>query len=93
MMLPPNEVVGVLAQRAELVRQSLARLDAAMAGAGSPPRVTLLDGEFVRATSRAELAWLEGVIAELRSGALAWSREELIAAAGSFTPEPDVSPE
>jgi DNA-binding PadR family transcriptional regulator len=93
MMLPPDEALGVLTQRAELVRQRLARLDAALADAGSagPPRVTLLDGEFVRATTRAELAWLDGLLAELRSGALSWSREELIEAARSFLPEPEVS--
>src|SRR5262249_23976950 len=94
MALSPDEALKVLTQRAEQVRQSLARLDEALADESGPrpPRVTLLDGEVVRATMQAELTWLEGVLAELRAGTLTWSRDELIEAARSFMPEPGVSP-
>jgi DNA-binding PadR family transcriptional regulator len=94
MGLSPDEALDVLRQRAEQVRQNLATLDATLASAGGPqlPPVTLLDGEFVRATTQAELTWLDGVVAELRAGTLTWSREELMAAARSFLPDSEVSP-
>ena len=44
------------------------------------PRVTLLETEYLRAVTAAELGWLEAVIGELATGTLSWSEEELAAA-------------
>ena len=41
------------------------------------PKVTLLDDEYLVAITEAELRWIEGVVAELESGELTWSLEEL----------------
>jgi hypothetical protein len=49
-----------------------------------PPRVTLLETEYVRAATAAELEWIRGILDELRSGALNWSEAELVEAAQFF---------
>lgn len=83
--LPPDEVRGALEQRAAALQRELASLHRAMATADPPPpRVTLLDGDFVRTMLAAELHWLSGVLTELRSGALSWSEPELLEAAREF---------
>jgi DNA-binding PadR family transcriptional regulator len=84
--LTPQEALGVLEQRAAALADNLARLERELAGDGGPlpPRVTLLDGDFLRASTAAELDWVRGVVAELRSGALSWSGQELLEAAQSF---------
>jgi len=76
----------VLEQRAAALRDNLARLERNLAvdSGPMPPRVTLLDGDYLRATTAAELSWVCGVVDELRSGALTWSEEELVEAAKSF---------
>src|SRR6266568_841422 len=51
------------------------------------PRVTLLDDEYLRAVTAAELSWVSGVIDDLRTGALTWSEEELARIATEETKE------
>jgi hypothetical protein len=46
------------------------------------PRITMLESEYLRAVTSAELAWLDGVVDDLRSGRLVWSVEQLMAFAG-----------
>ncbi|MFG2822686.1 PadR family transcriptional regulator [Kitasatospora sp. NPDC048365] len=76
MMLLPQEAEQVLARRAATVREALDRLTAA--GEQFPlPRVTVLEDEYRRAVLVAELAWLDGVLADLRSGELTWDYETL----------------
>jgi DNA-binding PadR family transcriptional regulator len=96
MLLVPAEALAVLERRAAVLRESLARLEHDLeAFSGTLPRVTLLDDEYLRAVTAAELAWVSGVIDDLRTGALTWSEEELagLAAAeltdlaASFVPE------
>lgn len=43
------------------------------------PRVLLLEHEHLVAVTRAELAWVRGVVDDLRSGALTWDTEEMLA--------------
>jgi len=84
--LVPDKALAVLEHRAALLRDNLARLEHELAGDPGPlpPRVTLLDGDYLRAITAAELNWVAGVIDELRSGALTWSGEELAEAAQAF---------
>jgi DNA-binding PadR family transcriptional regulator len=81
--LTPDEAREVLEKRAAILRENLSRLEGELAfePGAMPPRVTLLDGDFLRATTAAELNWVTGVIDELRSGALTWDGQELRAAA------------
>lgn len=77
MLLPPADVAAVLAQRAEALRARLASVDASLHGMSGLPRIVGMDDEYARAMAAAELAWLEGVVADLRSGALTWTEEAL----------------
>ena len=43
------------------------------------PRIAVLESEYQRAVLEAEARWVQSVIADLRSGKLAWSRQELMA--------------
>ncbi len=40
------------------------------------PRVALLETEYLRAVTAAELTWLTSVLDDLRSGSVAWSAED-----------------
>lgn len=81
LMLEPGELADVLDRRGERLAAALAALDAnAVAEAGQGlPRIAMLEAEYQRAVLEAEAAWVRSVIAELRSGALTWSRQELMA--------------
>ena len=84
MILPPDEAQSVLEQRAAVVRSQLESLDQALAIPGGPPRVTLLETEYLRSVTAAELDWFASIIEDLRSGRLSWSAEELTEAARQF---------
>jgi hypothetical protein len=82
MLLPPGDVQAALEQRAASLRQSLAEVEKTLADNSSLlPRVTLLDDEYLRAVTTAELNWIDGVLDDLRSGGLAWTEEQLTGAA------------
>jgi hypothetical protein len=42
----------------------------------------MLESEYLRAVTAAELAWVRSVAEDLRTGGLAWSAAELMALAG-----------
>jgi DNA-binding PadR family transcriptional regulator len=93
MGLPPGRLQAALEQRAAALRQDLARIDDNLALA--LPRVTLLDDAYLRAVTAAELNWIDGVLDDLRTGALAWSQEQLAGiAVEELAPlAPDLTPE
>jgi len=64
LMLEPAELAEVLDKRAQRLTGALAALDA---------------NEYQRAVLAAEARWVAGIVDELRSGQLTWSREELLA--------------
>jgi DNA-binding PadR family transcriptional regulator len=84
--LAPDEAATVLEHRALLLREHLRTLEADLRGNGGPlpPRVTLLETEYLRAVTLTELDWLDSIAREIRQGALSWSGEELAAAAQQF---------
>jgi hypothetical protein len=49
------------------------------------PRVVTVEDDYLIAIGRAELAWVQGVIDDLRDGRLAWTTEELRAFARQFS--------
>jgi DNA-binding PadR family transcriptional regulator len=78
MLLGPADLQAALEQRSAALTARRAELDAELGGEYAHlPRVTLIEAEYQRAVVAAELAWLDATIAELRSGDLAWSHEEL----------------
>ena len=88
-MLPPSDVRSILEQRADLLRRHLAQLDAALSPDAQPrpPRVTLVEAEYLRVMAAAELEWVNTIVEELRAGTLTWTREDLIESAKAFLPE------
>ena len=96
MGLPPEQIREALERRAAVLRESLAGLEQVLDRYSGPlPRVTLLDDEYRRAVIAAELTWIDGVVEDLRTGALTWNEEELTRVAtadlagltGALTPE------
>lgn len=94
MLLSPDEAAGVLEQRATALRGKLASLDADLQGYSADlPRVVLVDDEYLRAMTAAELSWVEGVISDLRTGRWNWSFQELADLAAQLHPgEPGMLP-
>lgn len=80
MLLGPEGARTELERRAKSVRAKLAEMDAdaKQAAAMHLPRVVMLEDEYQRAITEAELRWLDNVIADLAAGTLTWSRESLL---------------
>lgn len=75
-LLAPSRARACLEARKEALA---AKLDAARAGmqeaeAMGLPRLFLLEDEYRNAVTRAEFAWLDGVVRDLREKKLTWSR-------------------
>lgn len=79
MLLGPEGARAELGKRAAAVRITLDEIDAGLAQVRQfgLPRVAVLEDEYQRAVTEAELRWLEGVLADLADGSLTWSRESL----------------
>jgi len=78
MLLDVEDVIAQLEQRAERLRTEIATEDpAAFLATGALPRLFLLEDEYRVAMLRSELAWVESVLVELRSGAITWDDEWL----------------
>jgi DNA-binding PadR family transcriptional regulator len=90
MLLSPAEAAATLEHRATHLRGQLAGIEADVAEVAGLPRVVLMDDEYRRTMVSAELAWLDGVIADLRSGSLTWSYELLAGLALPLLPDGQV---
>ena len=51
-----------------------------------PPRLFLIEDEYRKTMLEAEIAWVRGVIEDLREGRLTWSEEWLRELAEKFLP-------
>jgi len=77
-LLTPESAHELLRARREHLLQLLAQRDALIASAGFPlPRATMLETEYLHATTEAEIRWLDSVIAGLSDGSITWSAREL----------------
>jgi DNA-binding PadR family transcriptional regulator len=77
-LLTPESVLTLLTARRERLAQRLTQRDALIREVGFPlPRVSMLETEYLHAVAEAELRWLDGVLAGLRDGSIAWKTEEL----------------
>ncbi|MFC7876215.1 PadR family transcriptional regulator [Isoptericola sp. NPDC057391] len=75
----PGLVADRLEERAanlEAILEKAAAEDELMARMGLP-RVLMLEQEHLVAVTAAELAWVRGVVDDLRSGALTWDAEQM----------------
>ena len=81
LMLAPQDALEVLEQRAAVLSAALAEQEKSLAEqleVYGLPRVTMLEDEYLRAMTAAELDWIRAVTDDLRSGRLNWTLEELI---------------
>jgi DNA-binding PadR family transcriptional regulator len=84
--LTPAEALAALERRTELLREKVAALDRELHSESGPPRLFLIESEYLRAVTTAELDWVSGVVEDLRRGELDWSYEELAELAQHFLP-------
>jgi len=79
MMLGPELTLSAFEERKAVLEKRLeqARQGMREAEAYGLPSVTMLDDTYLAAVAEAEIAWLGGVIGQLRSGEMTWSRELL----------------
>lgn len=71
-LLEPEEVRHELEARAEALARRLDELDSS---GYELPRVFLVEDEYRRTVTRAELDWVRSLIEDLRAGRLSWSEE------------------
>jgi DNA-binding PadR family transcriptional regulator len=84
--LTPAAAAEALERRVEQLRASLAEHDRELHDESGPPRLFLLETEYVRAVLATELEWVRGVVEDLKAGRLRWSYEEMAEIAQRFTP-------
>ena len=88
MLLGPQEAAKCLADRARHLTGALQDLDQLLSEHGQElPRVTLLETEFLRASTSAELDWVTGVVRDLGQGQLAWSDDDFAGASEAYAQE------
>ena len=91
MLLGPENAQRAMELRAAGLAARLAEIDADLERySGTLPRVTLMDDEYERAITAAELTWLRGVIEDLQTGALTWSYD-MLAEVGQFPQDSDAT--
>jgi DNA-binding PadR family transcriptional regulator len=88
--LAPDDARAQLELRAERLAAELGDTEAEFARAPEGlPRLFLLEEEYRLALLEAELAWVRGVIDDLREGRLTWSEQWLRDLAAAFNPQTD----
>jgi DNA-binding PadR family transcriptional regulator len=88
--LAPDDAREQLEQREQRLAAELAETEAELAGAPPGlPRLFLLEEEYRKAVLEAQLAWLRGVIEDLRERRLDWSEQWLREIAAAFIPNDD----
>jgi DNA-binding PadR family transcriptional regulator len=86
--LAPEDAREQLEERAKRLAAELGETEAVMAEAPPGlPRLFLLEEEYRKAVLAAQLAWLRGVIEDLRARRLDWSEEWLRQIGAEFLPD------
>ena len=89
-LLPPHDVARAVTTRLTSLRS---RLAAARAGVDDVrdqlPRVVLVESEYQVTMLEAEIAWVEALAEDLRTGRLHWDREWLVRMATGDAPHTD----
>ncbi|MGY0235682.1 PadR family transcriptional regulator [Longispora urticae] len=88
-LLTPAQAAEHLGHRAVALAARLEQIDTELREYGPVlPRVALVESEYLHAITSAELGWVTALVADLRSGALTWSEEQLRALAAQFGSTP-----
>jgi DNA-binding PadR family transcriptional regulator len=85
--LEPDDARAQLELRASQLAAALSDAESQLAGSPGLPRLFLLEEEYRKAILTAQLSWLNGVIDDLRTGRLTWSREWLEELFAAFHPD------
>jgi hypothetical protein len=86
MLLGPDNTLAALKRRHASLGQALETIDAELARHSAfLPRVVLLETEYQRAITAAELAWLEQIISDLQTGAASWSQADFASSTAAYT--------
>jgi DNA-binding PadR family transcriptional regulator len=84
--LTPDDAREQLELRARNLEAVLADTEAELAGSPGLSRLFLLEEEYRRAVTEAELAWVRGIVDDIREGRLTWDEEWLRQMAAAFSP-------
>ncbi len=77
-LLTPDDALRQFEARERRLADRMASIDVDIQTyAAGLPRLFLLEAEYMRAMLEAELKWVRGVIADLRSGRITWNEEWL----------------
>jgi len=87
--LAPEDARAQLELRAEGLAAELADAESQLSAHPDLPRLFLLEEEYRRAVLQAEIAWIEGVVEDLRAGRLTWSEQWLLEVAAAFNTQQD----
>jgi DNA-binding PadR family transcriptional regulator len=91
-VLDPEDALRQLDARRSRLEQALAEQNALLAGTPEHlPRLFLLEEEYLRAVTSAELAWVTSVVEDLRAGRITWSAEWLTQIAAELNPPTNMS--
>jgi DNA-binding PadR family transcriptional regulator len=86
-LLDPGDAQRQLETRRRRLEEALAAQQAGLAAVPAGlPRLFLLEEEYLRAMTSAELGWVVAVIGDLRAGRITWSPEWLADIAAKFDP-------
>ena len=85
--LDPEDARRQLELRAERLEAELAETEAQLAAVPGLPRLFLLEEEYRKTVLEAQLAWVRGVIDDLRAKRLDWSEEWLREIEAAFLPD------
>ena len=77
MLLAPERVVSQLEQRAASLDEHLKALEAELGAEEGPHRLFLLETEYLRDVTAAELRWVYALIEDLRTKTLSWTERDL----------------
>jgi DNA-binding PadR family transcriptional regulator len=88
LLLEPETIADVLRRRIDALSARLAEHDTLLSAEGERglPRITMLETEYVRAMTAAEIEWLESVTRDLQSDRLTWTPDQLLAIADALEP-------
>ena len=87
--LAPEDAAQQLGQRADRLAAQLADAEHELTSNPDLPRLFLLEEEYRRVVLAAELAWVRGVVDDIRAGRLTWNEQWLREVAAAFNPPDD----
>ncbi|MEV4320134.1 PadR family transcriptional regulator [Actinocrispum sp. NPDC049592] len=73
-LLSPRDALEQFERRVEALEQALAATQAVLTASieYGVPRLHLLEHEYLKTVTEAELAWVRGVVADIKAGTLTW---------------------